>query len=204
MNPHILGKKYDRIAQWWHDQHVNSAYGVSQLEKALAFARLKGNALDVGCGAGGRLIRLLQDNEYSITGLDVSAEMVRLARQNHPQHSFIHHDICTWKTDETFDLIVAWDSLFHLPFDMHQPVLTKLSRALAEGGMLMYTFGNAYGEHTDSWRDDTFYYSSIGINENMQLLIDNGLSILHLELDQYPQTHVYVIAYKPPAKGERK
>jgi len=52
------------------------------------------------------------------------------------------------------------------------------------------------GEHTDQWHNDTFYYSSIGINDNIQVLMDNGLSIMHLELDQYPLKHVYVIAKK--------
>lgn len=28
-------------------------------------------------------------------------------------------------------------------------------------------------------------------------LINNGLSVLHLELDQYPEKHVYTIATKP-------
>jgi|GEM_PF-5209721 len=52
MKPQTLGSQYDRIAQWWHDQHVNSNYGVTQLERALTFARPEGTALDVGCGAG--------------------------------------------------------------------------------------------------------------------------------------------------------
>jgi hypothetical protein len=80
---------------------------------------------------------------------------------------------------------------------MQKPVVTKLCKLLAKGGVLIYTFGNAEGEHTDQWHNDTFYYSSIGISENMQLLINNGLSILHLELDQYPEKHVYTIATKP-------
>lgn len=79
---------------------------------------------------------------------------------------------------------------------MQKPVISKLCRFLAKGGILLYTFGNTQGEHTDHWHNDTFYYSSIGINENMQLLINNGLSILHLELDQYPENHVYIIATK--------
>ena len=115
---------------------------------------------------------------------------------NHPEHHFIQQDICSWETDERFDFILAWDSLFHLPLAMQQPVITKLCRLLAKGGVLIYTFGNAQGEHTDQWHNDTFYYSSIGINENIQLLINNGLSILHLELDQYPERHVYTIATK--------
>lgn len=194
MEPSELGIKYDKIAQWWHDQHVQSSYGVSQFERAVAFTSSGGKALDVGCGAGGRFVDILQDRGFSVTGLDVSQEMVKLASSNHPEHTFMHQDICSWETEEKFDFIVAWDSIFHLPFGMQRPVVSKLCRLLATSGVLIYTFGNAQGEHTDQWLNDTFYYSSIGINENIQLLINNGLSILHLELDQYPENHVYTIA----------
>lgn len=196
MEPSKLGKKYDKIAQWWHEQHERSSYGVSQFERAVGFATGGEKALDVGCGAGGRFVRILQNRGFSVTGLDVSKEMVMLASKNHSEHKFIHQDICSWETDECFDFIFAWDSIFHLPFAMQKPVVTKLCRLLAKNGVLLYTFGNAQGEHTDQWHNDTFYYSSIGINENMQLLINNGLSILHLELDQYPEKHVYTIAIK--------
>lgn len=74
---------------------------------------------------------------------------------------------------------------------MHKPVISKLCQLLTKGGILIYTCGNARGEHTAEWRNDSFYYSSIGINENMQLLINNGLTILHLELDQYPERNMY-------------
>ena len=196
MEPSEIGTKYDKIAQWWHDQHEQSSYGVSQLERAIKFCTSGKNALDVGCGSGGRLIRVLQTHGFSITGLDVSKEMLKLANKHHPEHKFIHQDICTWETQETFDFILAWDSIFHLPLKEQKPVLTKLCELLKKGGVLIYTFGNAYGEHTDQWRNDSFYYSSIGINENMQLLMNNGLSILHLELDQYPEEHIYTIATK--------
>lgn len=197
MEPTVLGTKYDKIAKWWHDQHIESTYGVEQVERAVKFAPRGGKALDVGCGSGGRLVRLLEGSDFSITGLDVSKEMIRLARVNHPEHKFLHEDICSWETEEKFDLIVAWDSIFHLPLARQKPVVSKLCQLLAESGILIYTFGNAEGEHTDQWHDDTFYYSSIGINENVQLLTNYGLSVLHLELDQYPEKHVYTIAIKP-------
>lgn len=197
MEPSVLGTKYDKIAQWWHDQHVESSYGVSQFERAVGFAACGGKALDVGCGAGGRFVRILQSRGFSVTGLDVSKEMVKLARNNHPEHKFMHQDICSWETEDKFDFIIAWDSIIHLPFVMQKPVVSKLCQLLAKGGILIYTFGNVEGEHTDQWHNDTFYYSSIGINKNMQLLVNNGLSVLHLELDQYPEKHVYTIAAKP-------
>ena len=196
MEPSVLGTKYDKIAKWWYDQHNESSYGVNQFERAIGFTASGGKALDVGCGAGGRFVRILQDRGFSVIGLDVSEEMVKLASKNHPEHKFLHQDICSWETEEEFDFIVTWDSIFHLPFNMQIPVVSKLCKYLAKGGILIYTFGNAEGERTDQWHNDTFYYSSIGINENIQLLINNGLSILHLELDQYPEKHVYTIAIK--------
>ena len=103
MKPSIIGTKYDKIAQWWHDQHNESSYGVNQFERAVGFASNGGKALDVGCGAGGRFVRILQRRGFSITGLDVSKEMVRLASRNHPEHTFLPQDICTWETDEEFE-----------------------------------------------------------------------------------------------------
>jgi 2-polyprenyl-3-methyl-5-hydroxy-6-metoxy-1,4-benzoquinol methylase len=197
VDPSIIGKKYNKLALWWHNQHFYSDYGIAQIEKAVGFASEGGKALDVGCGAGGRFIRILKNKGFSITGIDVSEEMITLAKKNHPEIDFIHMDISTWETEEKFDLIIAWDSIFHLPFEMQKPVVTKICRMLAKGGILIYTFGNAYGEHTDIWHDDTFYYSSIGINENLYIMMENGLTILHLELDQYPEKHVYTIAKRP-------
>jgi trans-aconitate methyltransferase len=123
--------------------------------------------------------------------------MIKLASANHPEHKFLHQDICTWETQEKFEFVVAWDSIFHLPYSMQKPVVSRLCQLFAKGGILIYNIGNAQGEHTDQWHNDTFYYSSIGINENMQILIEEGLSVLHLELDQYPEKHVYTIATKP-------
>lgn len=184
MNPKELGKKYDKIAQWWHEKHHDSRYGLKQLELTLTYVSGGRSALDVGCGAGGRIIRKLEDQGFVVTGVDVSEEMITLAIKNHPNGTFYVKDICTWETEKKFNLIIAWDSIFHLPLQMHRPVIDKLCYLLKNGGVLIYTFGNAIGEHTDMWQEDEFYYSSIGINDNLTALINNGLTIIHLELDR--------------------
>ncbi len=51
MQPEEIGKKYDRIAEWWHEQHEFSNYGVELFNKALSFHRGPKSALDVGCGS---------------------------------------------------------------------------------------------------------------------------------------------------------
>lgn len=189
------GKNYDKIAVWWHEQHKDSAYGVNALKKVLSMCG-GSRALDVGCGSGGRFVLTMQSSGFTVTGIDVSEKMIELAKVNHPESIFYHADICTWQTAEKYDLITAWDSIFHLPLNMQEPVIKKLCSMLSVNGLLMYTFGDAVGEHTDTWHDEEFYYSSIGIEGNMRLLMDCGLTPIHLELDQYPQKHVCVMAVK--------
>lgn len=196
MDPSVLAKKYNKIAAWWHEQHNDSQYGIEPFNKALDFCSHTRNALDVGCGSGGRFIRILQEKGFATTGIDVSDEMIKLATKNHPNEEFLLHDICTWETEKRFDFIVAWDSIFHLPLAMQEATVSKLCHLLSDDGVLIYTFGDAIGEHTDQWHADTFYYSSIGINENIRILLDNGVTCRHLELDQWPQNHVYIIGIK--------
>lgn len=196
MNPIETGKKYDKIAEWWHEQHKDSDYGMKSFDRAFQFVENRNSCLDVGCGAGGRFLKKLESEKFKITGIDVSEKMIRLAKINHPGQIFIKDDICNWSSKEKYDFIFAWDSIFHLPFKSHPKVISKLCDYLNKGGILLYTFGNSVGEHTDTWHQDHFYYSSIGISKNIQLIIENGLTPLHLELDQFPERHVVLIGKK--------
>lgn len=192
-----IGRQYDKIAAWWNERHMRSDYGVLQVKRALAFSPSQGKALDVGCGSGGRFVRLLAEQGFDITGVDASSEMIKLAQENHPDALFFQANIIDWTTDEKFEFILAWDCLFHLPFNMQISVLSKLCNLLSDGGILIHTFGDDEGgEHTDHWRGQEFRYSSIGITKNIEVLHDKGLSLLHLELDQFPENHVYAISKK--------
>jgi SAM-dependent methyltransferase len=195
MKPARTGGKYDKIARWWHDQHHDSEYGLAQIRRAISYAR-PGPALDVGCGAGGRIVRELTDSGFTVEGIDVSSAMLTIAREQHPELNFTHASITEWQTERRYNLIIAWDSIFHLPLSEHAAVIAKLCRLLAPGGILAYTFGDATGEHESRWHDDDFYYSSIGIDGNLKAIMDAGCTCAHLELDQYPEKHVFMIARK--------
>ncbi len=191
-----IGEKYDKIAQWWHSYHEESTYGLGQVERAISYCKVHGSALDVGCGSGGRIIRKLEQSGFRVTGIDASTKMIEIAKSIHNCADFYVADICSWDTDEEFDFIIAWDSIFHLPLSMHAQVIQKLCSMLQKGGVLMYTFGDDYGEHVSDWHHEKFYYSSLGINENLKIIMENNCECRHLELDQYPQKHVYMIVEK--------
>jgi len=196
LDPHVLGKKYDKIAGWWQDHHRSSDYGLTQIDRAISYCKSRKTALDVGCGAGGRIIHRLLNDGFNVTGVDVSEKMIALAKSQHPEAEFHVGNIIEWQVSGTYDLIVAWDSIFHLPLLAQVPVVSKLCQLLEKSGVLVYTFGDDCGEHESSWHNDKFYYSSVGITENLKIIMANGCECRHLELDQYPERHVSLIVKK--------
>ena len=139
---------------------------------AISYCKVKGTALDVGCGSGGRIIRKLEQNGFNVTGIDASSKMIEIAKANHAPAEFFVADICDWETNQKYDFIVAWDSIFHLPLAMHSDVVPKLCRMLQKDGVLIYTFGDDYGEHESEWHIEKFNYSTIGMNGNLKM--NNG------------------------------
>jgi SAM-dependent methyltransferase len=199
MTPEQVAASYDRIADQWVDV---SAYGFAQIERAVTFVKRKGVALDVGCGTG-RLMGLLRMHGFRTDGVDVSPAMLGLARDRHPAARLFHADICGWELPEAYDLIVAWDSVWHVPLAGQAAVLTKLCRGLAAGGVLVFTTGGTDGpdERRDSHMGPPMYHAALGIPTTLRVLADAGCVCRHLEYDQHPEPHVYVIAQKHEGFG---
>jgi RimJ/RimL family protein N-acetyltransferase len=95
-------------------------------------------------------------------------------------------------------LIVAWDSVWHVPLGEQEAVLTKLCWGLAAGGVLLFTTGgtDAPDEKQDSCMGPPMYHATLGIPKSLQVLAEAGCTCRHLEYDQYPELHMYVIAQK--------
>lgn len=198
MNPHEIGKAYDSITHLWESDDFNRNNGIAQHKRALTFSKSRGKALDVGCGCTGRFIDLLQSEGFSVEGVDVSAEMIHLARNRHPDVTFHHQDICDWMIQDTYDFITAWDSIWHIPLEEQKNVLSKLVASLNPGGILIFSFGGTDepGQHTDDFMGPEVGYSTLGINGFLGLLTELGCIFRHLEYDQYPELHAYLIVQK--------
>ncbi|HEY9736440.1 MAG TPA: class I SAM-dependent methyltransferase [Trichocoleus sp.] len=198
MDPEDTAARYDQLAQWWQADHQKSLYGISQLERAIKFVPKKQFALDVGCGSSGRFIKVLQENGFQPEGLDISKQMIALARQLHPSTTFYNEDICCWHPPKPYSLITAWDSTFHLPLNSQEPITKKLCSALEPGGVLMFTCGGGHqpGEISGAFQGQNFEYSTLGVNAFLKILDEQHCTCLHLEYDQYPEVHVCIIAQK--------
>jgi SAM-dependent methyltransferase len=196
MKPTDTGHLYDRIADWWDDQEGQSTAGIQFVRSAIKLSANKGKALDVGCGSSGRIITALLDAGFQVTGIDVSEAMIEHARKRHPGSHFILGDICEWQPQEQYDAIIAWDSIFHVPYSAQRRVVAKLCEALAEGGVILFTAGGVDGEIVGQMRGQDFYYSSLAEVEYLRIMNEHGCKCVLMQRDQYPEEHVVFIGAK--------
>lgn len=196
MDPFITATHYDKIAQQWRD-NTPKDYGLWQLARAVKFTLMRGPALDVGCGSEGRFLEVLTSEGFAAEGMDISPQMLELARERHPEATFHLADICEWEPLREYDFISAWDSTFHLPTDQQEPVLRKLCQALAPGGVLLFTCGGGpAGEVAGTFWGQAFEYSTLGVEAYVRILAASGCFCMHVEYDQLPEQHVYIIGQK--------
>lgn len=198
MKPIQIAEAYDQITHLWLSEKFNRDNGIKAHQRAIRYSTQKGFALDVGCGCTGRFIDLLIEHQYQPEGLDLSTKKIALAKKRHPEVTFYHEDICRWQLPKKYDFITAWDSLWHIPLQEQKPVLSKLVAGLNKQGVMILSFGavDDAGEHTDDFMGPEVYYSSLGTAGFLSVFDQLGCRCLHLELDQFPEPHAYMIVQK--------
>ncbi len=197
MKPADVASSYDQLAERWVSLE-HSQNGIPQHERAIALLDRKGCALDIGCGSSGRIINLLQKHSFKVEGVDISERMIELARQRHPDVTFYCADVCELKLPRQYDLISAWDSIWHVPLAEQRPVLKKIMEALTPEGVFIFTAPgiDVPTEKVDSAMGPEMYYSSLGIPQILELVAETGCVCRHLEYDQYPELHLYLIVQR--------
>lgn len=76
--------------------------------------------------------------------------------------------------------------------------MQKICEGLSEGGVFIFTTGglDEPEEKRDSCMGPPVYYSALGIPKTLELLRKFGCVCRHLEYDQYPEKHLYIIAQR--------
>lgn len=106
---------YNANAQAYADKFMEHK---SYVEQVLEFARYLSDGdtvLDVGCGPGNVAKHLLSTKAITVTGIDLSDEMVALARKNAPSGTFFVQDsrFADYPAAH-FDTVVLSFSIVHL------------------------------------------------------------------------------------------
>ncbi len=94
--------------------------------------------LEIACGTGG-ILGFLADN-YEVTGLDRSRQMLALARKKLPHMRFYRQGMTNFRIAKRFDAIVCvFDSINHLlSFEEWNKVFRQVARHLNDDGLFVF------------------------------------------------------------------
>ena len=178
-----------------------SAPRLHYLARALELIAPGAAGLDLGCGAGVPMTAALAD-ERNVTGVDISATQIELARRNVPRATFLHADMTTLDfPPASFDAVVAFYSVTHVPRDDHAALLGRIRGWLRPGGLFLASMGveDDPGGVEQDWLGVDMYFSHFGARKNRRLIEAAGMTIESAEVaiepeDRHDARFLWVIA----------
>lgn len=202
----IVARGYNRIAERYAAWAGASWAGGRARFGALLLERLPPGAavLDLGCGTGVPVARELA-RRFAVTGVDISARSIALARRNVPGATFLHADMAALDVPAgIFDAVVAFYSIIHLPREEHPALLRAIAGWLRPGGLFVAALGVNASEDwlEDDWLGAPMYWSHFDGATTLSLIAAAGLRPLLAEAlaedeDGTPATFLWVAAEKP-------
>ena len=138
MNKQDVISFFDRLAPQW-DADMIRHDDVIRIILDAANVTAGADVLDVACGTGVLFLDYLERNVNSLTGIDISPEMVKIAREKFPQVQVLCADIEEANFDRKFDCIVVYNAFPHFPNP--EKLVSILSDLLKTGGTLTVAHG---------------------------------------------------------------
>jgi SAM-dependent methyltransferase len=174
----IVARGYDaialRYAEWAGLVRSPTLEWLRDLDSRL---RPGSQVLDLGCGRGVPATRELA-RRHRVTGVDLSAVQIELARHHVPEASFVHGDAVVLDVAPTsIDAVVALYLFGHIPLDEQPELIARIGSWLGPGGLFLATVGaGEAGENLDSdWLGVPMYFASLESDRYLSLLRDAGL-----------------------------
>jgi len=169
---------YDKIASWFSENREVGLIERNYLDKLIALLPYGSNVLDLGCGTGKPILEYLLSKNLTVTGVDASCEMLKIAKFNFPQVEFILQDMRVLNLNKRFNAIIAWHSFFHLEA-IDQPAMFKLfEEHLGCNGILLFTSGPKNGEAWGMNGGENLFHASLDQAEYEGLLSKHNFKVL--------------------------
>ena len=189
------GEKYDLIAKGFANMRDSFNTEQKYLDELIKHIPSKSHILDVGCGSGFPIAAYFIEKGFEVTGIDGSQSLVDIAKTKCPQMKAICGDVRFVEINQTFDAIVEWWCLFHIPKPDHEKMIYRFSRWLKPGGVVEFTTGDTeYEEASSDMLNQELHFYSLEPTFYEAYLAKYGFKILLKESDQ--PTHLVWIAQK--------
>ncbi|WP_338868836.1 class I SAM-dependent methyltransferase [Myxococcus stipitatus] len=166
------------IADWYASQRTGHI-GVPEVAALAASLPAGASVLDVGCGTGLPLTRVLLEHGCHVVGVDSSRELLARFQANFPHVPVVCAPIQSCELQgRMFDAAIAWGVLFHLNHEEQAQAIANIASALRPGAVFLFTSGDVHGS-TDGapMNGVAFRYHSYSVDGYRELLRARGLTL---------------------------
>lgn len=202
----IVARGYDEVAERfleWSPLRPSGAR-LTYLARACELIPAGTRVLELGCGAGIPMTAALADGR-DVTGVDISATQIELARRNVPTATFLHADMTALDFEpRSFDAVVAFYSLTHVPRDDVPPLLARIREWLRPEGILIAAMGveDDPGTIEEDWLGVPMYFSHFSARKNRRLVGEAGFVVDSAEVLVEPEDRddarfLWIVAHSP-------
>jgi len=180
---------YDEIAE----QYVvarNPEIGAAIVRKWTESLKAGASVLDLGCGHGEPIGRILTERGCRIFAVDASKRLLEEFRKRFPAAITEHAAVQESEFfGQKFDGIVAWGLLFLLAAEAQPVVLRKMTKALKPNGRLLFTAPT----EAVRWKDALTRSESVSLGRKAyrRILQSEGL-VLEREQRDEGENHYYL------------
>ncbi|GAA6615699.1 class I SAM-dependent methyltransferase [Scytonema sp. NUACC26] len=131
---------YDPIASAYSSSVSEAESIILVLEQLMLQHLCKGaHILDIGC-AHRHIVKQLHIRGYQTTGIDISEELLRIARANAPESKFIFGDIRELELQPIYNAVISRDVFCHLlNLEELTTVFQKVYGAMHDNGLFVFT-----------------------------------------------------------------
>ena len=198
----IVKTGYDTVAIRYATLRSKDSDDVRLLRELIDRLPEGAKLLDVGCGSGVPLTKLLSQH-FDVTGVDFSETQIRLARRLVPQAQFICQDMAELAFPAaSFDAICSYYAVIHIPREEHQRLLLNFYRMLKPTGfaLLCMGAGDLPGDTEEDWFGTRMYWSHYDGETNMKMLRKCGFNIVFAKSvadSLSASVHLFILAQKP-------
>lgn len=135
-------------SRWHNDDGASRQEDIAMYKYILQLHRVfprtvNDNVLEIGCGMGRLLLALRTEGYQNLKGVDLSAELVSIARREGLDVTSADAVEFLGTTAETYDVIYLFDVLEHIPMSGQLTFLRQLYAKLSPAGFLVLQVPNA-------------------------------------------------------------
>lgn len=192
--PSPLSHSYNTIATWFDANRRKDLVEKEYLDLITQTIPPAAAVLDLGCGAGEPLAKFFIERGYFVTGIDASWKMIEICKekfssQNFTQtfqknlaENFFVADMRDLNLGRKFEIILAWDSFFHLTKGEQRSMFATFAAHITRGGILAFTSGPKDGEVWSDNNGEMLYHASLSVEEYRELLAKFGFEVLRCDV----------------------